>query len=78
VDAGVIDRHDVGVFQRRGDARLALEAAKEGRVVGQVPGQQLQGDFAIQRRVISAVDVGHAALAQRASQLVAADYRFHR
>jgi hypothetical protein len=48
--AGVVDRDDVGVVQRRRALRLAAEPGLEARVAGEVGAQHLDGDAACRRR----------------------------
>ena len=72
VEPEVEDLDDVGMHQPGGGQGLAAEARDEGRVVGQVLGQQLQGDIALQPLVEGQVDGGHAADAQPALDPVAA------
>ena len=69
--AGVEHLDDVGVHQPRGRLRLALEARHERRVVGEVLGEQLDGDLALQAQVEREVHGGHPAEAEPALQAVA-------
>ena len=48
--ANFVDGADVGMVQRGGGLRLALEAARGLRVFGDVVGQKLQGDKAVERQ----------------------------
>ena len=73
--ARVVDRDHVGVVERRGDLRLALEALAELGVLGQLGGDQLERDRAVQREVDGAVDDAHAAAAGHRLDPVAADHR---
>ena len=61
VEAGVEDLDDVRVHELRRRQRLALEARHERRVVGEVLGEQLDRDVALQARVHRQVDGRHAA-----------------
>ena len=71
VQAGVEDLHDVGVHQARGGLRLALEARDERGIVGEVLGEQLDRDLALQAQVEREVHGGHPAEAEPALQAVA-------
>ena len=51
VEARVEHLHDVGVHEPRRGQRLAPEPRDERRVVGQVLGQQLHGDVALEALV---------------------------
>ncbi len=59
--ARVVDRDDVGMRERGGDARLAQEALAEVRVVGQIGRDDLQRGAAAQGLVLGQVDDAHAA-----------------
>ena len=72
VEAEVEDLDDVGVHEPRDGQRLAPEARDELAVVGEVLGQQLDGDVALEARVEGAHDGRHAADAEPLAQLVAA------
>jgi hypothetical protein len=76
--ADVVDRTDVRVVQRRDALRLALEAGAELGVRRELRRQQLDGDLAVELRVARAVDLAHAAGAERSGHLVAAEARGHR
>ncbi len=69
--AGVEDRDDVGVVELGHGLRLAAEALAEGLLGAQVGVQGLDGDGAVQHRVVRQVDRGHAALTEQAAQQVA-------
>ena len=56
-----VDRDDVRVVDRRGHARLALEALAEAGVARAVRGDQLDRDGAAERELGRAVDDAHAA-----------------
>ena len=51
------------MVDRRGDARLALEALAEARVARAVGGDQLERDRAAERQLRRPVDDAHAAAA---------------
>ena len=71
--AGVMDREDVGVIERGCELRLALEAPPIGRV-GQVRGDELDRDGAIQLRVRRAVDRAHPAFAKLMIEAIWAEH----
>ena len=61
VEAEVEHLDDVGVHQAGGGQRLAAEARDERRVVGQMLGQQLDRDVALEPAVEREVHGRHAA-----------------
>ena len=71
VAAGVEHLHDVRVHEARRRLRLALEARDERRVVGEVLGEQLDRDLALQAQVEREVHGRHAAEAEPALEPVA-------
>ena len=71
VEAEVEDLHDVRVHEPRGGERLAPEARDEARVLGEVLGEQLDRDVALQPRVERELDGRHAADAEAALEPVA-------
>ena len=72
VAAGVVHLHDVRVHQLRGGQRLAPEAGDEAVVLGEVLGQQLHRDLALEHAVQRAVHRRHAAGAEALVEPVAA------
>ena len=60
----VVDRADVRVIQRRGGARLSIQAFQGKRVAGKFRGQEFKRHNAPQPRVFSLIDNTHPALAQ--------------
>ncbi len=68
-----VDRADVGMVQRGSGLRFALEAGEGLRVFGNVVGQELQGDEAVQLHVLSLVDHTHAAAAELLDDAVVRD-----
>ncbi len=64
------DRGHVGMVQRREDLRLALEATEPLVVVGQLLGQHLDRDLAIEAGVLGSVDLAHPPGSERAEDLV--------
>ena len=71
--AGGVDRHDVGVVDRRRHARLAREALAELGVAGAVGGDDLQRDGPLQVELDGAVDDAHAAAGDDALDAAAAE-----
>ena len=71
VEAEVEDLDDVGVHEPRGGQRLAAEARHEARVLGQVLGEQLDRDVALQAGVERELDGRHAADAEAVVEPVA-------
>ena len=61
----VEDRQDVGVRQRRNRVRFALEARQRLRISGDGRRNNLDRDVAIQPPVARAIDLAHAARAER-------------
>ena len=68
--ADVEQRADVGVIQLRDGARFAFEPLAKLRSGGDLRGQRLDGDDAIEPRVAGLVDLAHPASAQRRHDLV--------
>ena len=71
--ADVVDGADVRMTQPRGRAGLALEPLAALRVVGEIPGQHLERDRAVEPRVARPVDLPHPACAQRSGDSVGAE-----
>ena len=63
--AGVVDGDDVGVIDRRGNARLAQKPLAEALVLGEVWGQKLERHLAPQPLVVGAVDDAHTTAADQ-------------
>ena len=59
-----VNRADVGMIERRGGARLALEALQEPAVLGEFFGQELERDHAAELGVFRLVHHTHAAPAE--------------
>ena len=68
-----IDLRDVRVVELRQQLRLALEARETLLVLGERCRQDLDRDFALEPRVVRAVDLAHAAFAQLGGDLVGTD-----
>ena len=66
----VVERADVRMRELRDGARLAIEALPELGVLGELRRQHLDGDDAVQARVLRAIDLAHAAGADRRLDLV--------
>ncbi len=71
--ARVVDRDDVGVVDRGGGARLAYEALAEVGVLGQLRGDELQRDGAVEVELERPVDHAHAAAARDPQDAVAGE-----
>ena len=56
-----VDLRDVGMVERRRDARLALEPRQAIRIAGDAGRQDLDRDVASEARVARAIDLAHAA-----------------
>ncbi len=63
--AGLVDRDDVRVVDRGRELRLAQEAVAERFVLGEVGGEELERDVALQALVLGQVDDAHAAAAEQ-------------
>ena len=73
--ADVEDRQDVRMVERRGGARLLLEAAQPADVLADLERQDLDRDLAPEARVASAVDLSHPAFTQQVDDLVRTEPR---
>ena len=71
VDAGVVDLDDVRVDELGDGERLAAEAGDELLVVGEVLGEDLDGDGPLEHAIDGPVDGRHAAAAEAVAELVA-------
>ena len=71
--AHVMDRADVGMVQRRGSLRFALEARQRLGISGHVFGQELESDKTVKARVLSLVDHSHASAAEHLDYAVVGD-----
>ena len=69
----LVDRADIGMVQRRGRLRLPLEAGQGLGVFGDVIGQELQGDKAVEGYVLGLVDHTHPAATQLLDDAVVRD-----
>jgi hypothetical protein len=69
----LVDGDDVGVVERRGGARLALEAAQVLAARRQLVEQELERDGAAQRHVLRQVDHAHPAAADEGAYFVATE-----
>jgi hypothetical protein len=68
--ADVEQRADVRVVERGDGLRLALEALASLLVLGEGRGKDLDGDAAVEARVLPAPDLAHPAGADRRQKLV--------
>src|SRR3954463_72095 len=71
--ARVVDRDDVRVVDRRRQARLADEALTESRVLGELRGDELEGDRTVEVELDGPVDDAHAAATGDAGDAVAGE-----
>ena len=69
----LVDGADIGVVQGRGGLGLAPEAFQCLRVLGHVIGQELEGNEATERRVLSLIHHTHPAAAQLLDDAVVRD-----
>ena len=75
VIADLVDRQDVGMIERRGGTGLMKKAAEAFRIAAQLTPQDLERHRPSERGIERLVDVAHAAAAEQALNLVAADGR---
>ena len=71
--ADLVDGDDVGVVERGGGPRLLREAAHAARVGGELLGQELDRDVAVEVVVARAPDLAHPPRAQPGEELVASE-----
>ena len=71
--AGLVDRDDVRVVDRRRELRLAEEAVAERPVLGEGGGQQLHRDLPLESEIFGQVDDAHAPRAQQRVDPVAGE-----
>jgi hypothetical protein len=71
--AGVVDRDDVRVVDRGGEAGLAQEALAEALVLRELGGEDLQRDRPLEREVVGAEHDSHPAAADEGLQPVAGE-----
>ncbi len=72
-----VHMHDMRVVHCSNRACFALKAFDDGPIVGERPGQHLDRDAAIQRRIAGLVHHAHAAATEFRDQLVLAKCGFH-
>ena len=75
VAADVVDGADVRIVQRGNRARFLLEALPRFRIGRERAGEHLDGDRAIEPGVARAVDLAHAARAERGDDFVRTETR---
>jgi hypothetical protein len=68
--AGIEDRKDGWVGERRDSLRFTFEPGKRGRIVRQPPWEDLDGDVAVETSVSGAVDLTHASGANGSENFV--------
>ena len=66
------------MVQGRGRARLLCEALQPLRIAGERRGENLDGDIAIQPGIAGAVNLAHAARAQRRLNFIRAEFHARR
>ncbi len=71
--ADVVDRTNVGVVQRRGRLRFAVETLHRSLVIGQVVGKELESDLPFEPGVLRLVDDTHSPAADLGEDLVVRD-----
>ena len=77
--AELVDRADVRVLQRRGEARFAFEPRQPLGRGDRVGAQQLDRDFAAEPHVFGAIHHAHAAFAEAVEQTIVGNHgRCHR
>ncbi len=70
--AEIVDAADVGVSHLTGEADFVAETLDGGFVVRQGFGKELEGDGLIEREIVGAIDLAHAAAAEHGDDAVAA------
>jgi hypothetical protein len=73
--ADVVNVHDVRVVEGRGRTGFLLEAGAALVVLGELGGQDLEGDLPLQPRILGAVHLAHAPDAQGTQDLVGPEFR---
>src|SRR5207247_2361074 len=68
---------DVRMVERGQHARLSLEAGQAFWIAHESRGKNLDGDVAAKPRVVSAVHLAHAALAEQRADLIRPDALYH-
>ena len=72
--ADVVEMADVRMIQRGNGAGFALETLLEFGIGGEMSGENLDGNGAIEARVFRAVDLAHAAGAERGLNFVGTEF----
>ena len=70
VDAHVEHSNDVGMAERGGRSRLALEALQAGAVTGELGPENFERNVASQPAVVGAIHLAHSARAERRNDLI--------
>jgi hypothetical protein len=78
VDAGIEDGNDVRVVEVPGDAGFLFESPRPVGVARNGCAQHFDRDLALKLRIAGAIDVAHAASAQRAENLEPTESVTHR
>jgi hypothetical protein len=63
------------MVERGGDSRLPQEAGTEAIVVGRLRGEELEGDLAVEGKIVGAVDDAHPAPTQQGLNAVTEELR---
>ncbi len=73
--ADVEDAADVGMGDLAGEADFVVEAVEPGLVLAEEGGEKFEGDRLVEREIVGAVDLAHAAAAEKFDDAVAARRR---
>ena len=73
--ADVVERANVGMVQRRNGSSLAVKALPGFRILRKMRRKNLDGDGAVEASVERAIDLAHAARAQRRLNFVRTEFR---
>jgi hypothetical protein len=68
-----VDMRDVGMIERREDFGFALESRQPFAIVGDISGEDLDGDLALQPRIARPIHLSHTAGAKLRDDLVRTD-----
>jgi hypothetical protein len=71
----MVDGKNIRMVQSRGCLRFLLKAPQPVRIARNKRGQDLDGDFAPQRRIAGAIDLTHPSCAQEANNVISIQFR---